>query len=451
MSPKPKKWVLILPVVIGIAGFVLLKQNQTQPVREALSEQPKLVRVIEAPLVTVIPGATGHGTVAPARTWGAVAQVGGRIVEKHPQLARGSILEADTLVLQIDPTDYELAIAQTEADIQAIHAQLDEQEMRTENGRKSLAIEQAALELNAKELERKRALVGKGGVSRSDLEDQERSLLGQQQSVQAQQNSLNLIPSQKALLMAQLAQQQAKLAAARRNLEHTSVRLPFTGRIAEVNVELDQYVREGEVLTIADDLEMAEVESQIPIEQIGGLLRSNPATDGVTTPFKLSRAGFGLKAEVRLREAGISATWQARVARLSDTLDPKTRTLGVFVEVEKPYVGVKPGVRPPLIKGLFVEVTLTGAPRPDSLVIPRHALHDDKVYLVDGQNRLEIRAVEPMLLQPGFVVLSKGLSGGERIVVSDLVPAIEGMLLEPTVDEPLLKGLLLQAGGGSRE
>ena len=42
------------------------------------------------------------------------------------------------------------------------------------------------------------------------------------------------------------------------------------------------------------------------------------------------------------------------------------------------------------------------------------------------------------LIQPEFVVIEEGLEAGERVVISDLVPAIEGMLLKPLPDEPAL-------------
>lgn len=446
----PRKWVIIIPILAGIAAIAFLKQNKMKPVQEPIKEQAKLVRVIEAPSVTVTPRAVGHGTAKPARSWEAVSQVKGKILEKHPKLLKGEFLEADTVILRIDPTDYELAIARTEADIQATRAQQQELNAKAANTRASLKIEQAALVLNEKELERKRKLIGKGSVSRSDLETQERSLLGQQQSVQSQRNTLNLIPSQKALLEAQLARHQATLSTARRDLANTEIQIPFTGRIAEVKAEQDQYIREGEVLAIADDLQLAEVEIQIPMDQMSSLIHSGKGSRTLNVASESGRDSLGLTAKVRLEEGGLSATWNARFARFSDTLDPKTRTAGVIIEVEKPYAEVKPGVRPPLLKGLFVAVDLAGKSRPDSLVIPRFALHGRKIYVANKENRLEIRDITIELTQPEFVVIDSGLEPGERVVISDLVPAIEGMLLKTSDDERSLKRLIQITREGSR-
>jgi RND family efflux transporter MFP subunit len=446
MFQPSKKWVILIPILIGAALVLFLKQQKKPPVQGPLKETAQLVRVIEVPATRVVPTATGHGTVLPSRTWEAVAQVKGKILEKHPRLRKGALLQADTLLLKIDPTDYALAVSQSEADIAATRAQIAELDAKTKNSAASLKIEQQALALSRKELQRYKSVFKRGGISRSDLETQERNLLTQQQSVQNQRNTLNLIPSQKALLEAQLAKQEAQLASNRRDLAHTEVRLPFTGRIAEINVELNQYVREGEVLTIADDLAQAEVEIQIPIERMAALIRSDTPVNLLENSRQEPAARFPLKASIQLREGGIDAVYEGRFARFSDTLDTKTRTVGVIIEIDDPYSRVQPGVRPPLLKGMFVQALLSGKPREQSLVIPRSALHNGSVYRVTDDNRLQLRTVKIDLLQPEYAVISSGLSQGDRIVVSDLLPAIDGMLLQP-VDAPEVTKQLLTAAG----
>ena len=64
-----------------------------------------------------------------------------------------------------------------------------------------------------------------------------------------------------------------------------------------------------------------------------------------------------------------------------------------------------------------------------------------------AETRLEIRAVKSGLVQGGFVEIVEGLASGENIVVSDLSPAIEGMLLRTTADEQALAALTRDAAG----
>ncbi|OQX47763.1 MAG: hypothetical protein B0D85_00590, partial [Candidatus Sedimenticola endophacoides] len=63
MSTSRKRWVLLIPVVIGVALFAMMKKNRLEPVQEPPGEQAKAVRVVTVPSLTVLPRATGHGSV----------------------------------------------------------------------------------------------------------------------------------------------------------------------------------------------------------------------------------------------------------------------------------------------------------------------------------------------------------------------------------------------------
>jgi RND family efflux transporter MFP subunit len=444
-SASPRKWLFFLPLLLGAFVLVLLVRRGDAPEHLEREPLPRSVRYIEAPVVTQVPRALGYGRARPVRVWEGVAEISGRILELHPELKKGALLPAESLLLRIDPSEYELAVSRAQADILATQAQLAEMGVKESNTRASLEIEAEALGLREVELRRKRDLVKKGTLSASEFEQEQRALLAQRQQVQAQQNALNLLPAERQLLEAQLARYEAQLASARLDLSRTEVRLPFRARISEVNVEAAQYVRQGASLVKADAIDKAEVEAQIPIARMRSLLNGGPQLDlGALPPGQLARS-LGIRAQVWLRDGGLDVSWDAKFVRMSDTLDPDTRTIGVIVEVDAPYADVQPGVRPPLVKGLFVEVELRGRPRPGSLVIPRQALHDGQVYLLGVDDRLEVRPVETAQLQPEYVVIASGLEPGERVLVSDLIPAAAGMALAGQPDPEVLGRLLATA------
>ena len=113
--------------------------------------------------------------------------------------------------------------------------------------------------------------------------------------------------------------------------------------------------------------------------------------------------------------------------------------------MDNPYQNIQPGVKPPLVKGMFVEVEIKGTPVPDQIVVPRSTVTNDLVYVVDETNRLQRREVKTKLAGANFLVVESGLTVGERIVVSDILPAIDGMLLEPVNDSETLKRLIGEA------
>ncbi|MCA9449721.1 MAG: efflux transporter periplasmic adaptor subunit, partial [Candidatus Omnitrophica bacterium] len=156
-----------------------------------------------------------------------------------------------------------------------------------------------------------------------------------------------------------------------------------------------------------------------------------------------------LPAKVRLLGGDLPMEWNAKVVRLSDKIDRQTRTIGMVVGIENPYNQVVPGVQPPLIKGMYCEVEIQGATRPNSFVIPRTALHGDQVYLVDVNGRLVRQEVVVNFFQSDFCAIREGLKVGDKVVITDLSPAIEGMPLEAVEDRELQETLLLEATGRS--
>ena len=139
--------------------------------------------------------------------------------------------------------------------------------------------------------------------------------------------------------------------------------------------------------------------------------------------------------------------WPARFARTSDTIDPKTRTIGVIVAVDGAYAGAQPGGRPPLTKGMFVEIEVRTCARDEWIVVPRAALHDGRLYLAGSDGRLNIQSVTTGLVQGDLAAIAQGIETGQQIVVSDLVPAIQGMLLAPRGDDAAMKRLRVEALG----
>ncbi|MGM0584405.1 MAG: efflux RND transporter periplasmic adaptor subunit, partial [Pseudomonadota bacterium] len=132
---------------------------------------------------------------------------------------------------------------------------------------------------------------------------------------------------------------------------------------------------------------------------------------------------------------GVEASWEAEVRRISDVMDPETRSIGIMVSVPDPYGQVVPGQRPPLIKGMFVRVILTGPPVEDVILLPRASIREGRALVIDPDNRLRLREVEVAYEDGDLAVIVGGLEPGARVVTSDVAPVIEGRLLAPERDE----------------
>ncbi len=441
------------PVAIGIAVLAWQLSQRQLPEQAEPSEVAKPVRVIEAAPSDFVPRALGYGFVQPGSVWEAVAQVSGKVVYRHPDLERGRLLEAGSELLRIDPANYELAVARIEASVEAVRAELEELDVRRANTESSLEIARRTLTLAEQDLVRKRKLLAKKNISQTTVDETESAVLNERRQIQDLQNQLNLLPAEQRVLEANLALNQAQLEEARLDLERTVIRLPFEARIAEVLAEATQFVSAGQKLGVADSIDVAEVTAQIALNHMRPLVPTGLDLSSLSVEeiSDLPRR-WGFSAEVRLVAGDFAASWEARFDRISDMVDPQTRTLGLVVAVDEPYRRAIPGQRPPLTKNMYVEVEVRGAPQANRIAVPRVALHrgadgGDVVYLAGPDDRLGFRPVTLGPVQSDFVIVEQGLEGGERVVVSDLIPAIEGMLLAPRMDEDLAGRLAAQAGG----
>lgn len=233
-----------------------------------------------------------------------------------------------------------------------------------------------------------------------------------------------------------------------RDLERTVIRAPFDMRVASLKVEADQYVSVGQSLFEGDAVDRVEIEAQVAMSALRRLFIGRP-------DFKIDIQRFGEKfSEIVNMEPVVQmdlgnhvAQWQAEFVRFSDTVDADTRTMGVVVAVDRPYDKIKPGYRPPLSKGMFVKVVLSGKFRSQRLVVPRSSVRAGVVYVADENNRLRRRPVKTLFSQGDVTVIDEGLEAGERVVVSDLVPAVEGMLLHIQIDQALNQSLKAVGSG----
>ena len=450
MLRHARKILILLLIVLGaLAGLILLKPREA-PKRVPLEERVTPVRVVEAPAVDVAPRVLGYGNVKPGKVWEAVGEVSGTVVHRHPELQKGAILQAGTELLRIDPADYRLSVAQIKANIRSVEAQLGVLDVRALNTKQSLAIEERRLNLGRKQLGRKRELLRRGAISQSEVEQEERSVLAGEQAVQNLRNAMKLLPAERSVQEATRDQLKARLETARRDLSRTTIVAPFTCRIAAVHVELSQFAAKGRVLIEADGLDVAEVIAQTPIGKMLTLLPPEieiPTEPGAVMPRL--RGVTDIEAVVRLRTGDVEVEWPARFLRMSDMVDPRTRTIGVIVAVDQPYRQVESGRRPPLVKNMYVEVELRGPPRPKAVVIPRAALDGKRVYVAGPDDRLNRREVEVQFAQTNFVVVRSGLAPLERVVISDLPFAVEGMRVRPVVDRDATESLVAEAVGAT--
>ncbi len=424
-----------------------MKANKKPPVRLENRERVQAVRVMPLKKTSVIPRTKGYGYVQADRTWQAIGEVSGQVVLMTDKIKKGYFIKKGELLLKIDTRSYGLAESRGVAEVMNLDARLKELDQSRKNTERLLVIEKRSLAIRAQELDRKRKLYDKQFISASDLEKEETSFLTRQTSVNSLKNILKLIPAQKKALLAQKRSGESSVAERRLDVAKTEIRAPFNGRISKVNVERLQFAPAGTVMLEAESIDRAEIPVQLSPREFFKLLPRDRDKGFTRIPdIETIRKAIGIRAKVRFPlDENLIIEWDAQFSRTGEAIDPATGTLSFYVTVDTPYVGMISGKRPPLVTNMYVEVEMSGRSLSDRFILPRSAVHDSQIYICTPENRLEIRKVEPEFSMGNLTVLTTGVADGESLVLSDLVPAVDGMKLLPQPDQETQKQV--QAAG----
>jgi multidrug efflux pump subunit AcrA (membrane-fusion protein) len=443
---KGQKALAVLMLLLGLIGLIALTKSRKRPPRLEAKEHPTSVRVLPAPALAVVTRARGHGFLRPGRTWEAVAQVGGRLLRRSPQLEVGAFVEANHELFVIDPADYQLAVETAQAEQATLQAQLQQLDVEAHSLKEKLTLTRKIVKLAEAELGRQQKLLEKSSSTRTAFDRELQTTLTKRQQTLDLEGAQAQLPSRRAYLKAQLRQVTTRLAQARLNVARTQIRVPFAARVGAVLVEVGQYVRPGQVVARFDGTATAEVTALIPRERMRLLAQTFQKHQAATGIQELVPLLSQVNARLRIQLAGQAVDWPAKVLRMADSVDPRTRMIGIVVSVEGPYQNIVPGSRPPLIKGMYVEVLLESPPGPPMVVVPRSVLRGNRIPVVGPDQRLLLPQVVIDSLHPRFAVLKSGLEPGTKVVLSELLPAVKGMLLTSQLDPAALISLQNEAG-----
>lgn len=338
---------------------------------------PPLVAVRRAEAGPLTLSVEAQGEVVPRTESLLVAQVGGRVVRVAPSFVNGGFFGEGDVLLSIDSSDYELAVEEARQ-----------------------AVSQAELRL-AREL-------ADAEIARRDWES-----LGRGEATPLVLREPYVAEARSALAAARARVRKAEL-----DVERCTVRAPYDGLVRSERVDAGQYVAGGTELGRVFAIDYAEVRLPLADDELAYL----PAPDDGEGP------GVGAPVLLRGEFAGERFEWQGVVDRIEAEIDPRTRMVTLVARVADPYRRGEVRDRPALRVGMFVEAEIEGRAVPDAVVLPRSALRDrTKAYVVDGEDRLRIRSVEVLKADRRSVVFAGGVNAGDRIVVSPLEVAIEGM------------------------
>src|ERR1700691_4361776 len=184
-------------------------------------------------------------------------EVAGRIVELH--VVDNKYVRKGDLLLVIDPTNFRIAVSQSEAavqqaqaNVQNIEAQMTVQQAQINASRAQLQQGHAALVFAQQQAERYQTLAKDGWGTVQNAQQFTSQLHQQEAAVQSAQENLNqalrkveTLKAQRLSAEAGLAQAKAQLSQAQVNLERTRILAPVDGYVTNLLAQLGDYVNVG--------------------------------------------------------------------------------------------------------------------------------------------------------------------------------------------------------------
>jgi membrane fusion protein, multidrug efflux system len=247
-----------------------------------------------------------------------------------------------------------------------------------------------------------------------------------------QQQAVDQAVSNERSLAAQVAAAQAQLETAEINLGYTEIRAPIDGKISATSVT------EGNVVSPTSGT-LATLVSQDPIYVVFPV--------ALRTALELAdkyipKGGFpAVVIRLRLPNKEIYKE-TGHLDYVSPTVDETTDTVTLRGVIPNPIVAKLAG-QPPfreLSDGEFVTVLLEGVQPVSVLAIPRTAVLSDQqgdyVFVVDGQNRAQVRRIRLGQSTPSTAVVMSGLKEGELVISEGVQRARPDEVVSPGPASP---------------
>ena len=375
---------LIIPVfILGIFLFLAATLMATAPILEPSSVEKlaTTVRVVEIQPKSVQLKVNSQGSVMPSTESQLIPEVSGKVSWMSPNLVAGGYFDDQEILIRVDDTDYKTKLDRAQANLTRAEAEQQHNEF---------------------EYRRMQSLVKRNLVSRSQLENSLRAYRVAEASLQDATANFNQ---------------------AEQDLARTQIRAPFAGLVRSENVDIGQFVSRGSPIATIYAGNQAEVRLPIADRQLAFL--NIPVSIRGEIPQE-----FQPEVTLTAQYAGQTLEWKGNIVRSEAEIDVSSRMVQLVARVESTSNPV------PLSIGLFVSAEIQGLAAKNVVVLPREALrNDNQVLVVDDENRLRFRKIETLRLYQDDLLVQAGLEAGERVCISPLQTAIEGMVVNPVINE----------------
>jgi RND family efflux transporter MFP subunit len=383
---------------VGLMLVVLTGCGRQQAVHEMPAPPPPGVTVVAVTQQTIPLYLDYIGSTAAVRSVDLRARVEGFLQKRG--FTEGGDVKEDDLLFVIDPSPFQAALEQAQA-------QLARDEAALAGAQAQLVKDKASLAFARDQVERYRSLAEQEFVTKEAF-DNYRTLADQAAAAVAVDNAA-INQATAAIKADGAAITQTKL-----NLSYCTIRAPLSGRIGRALVDVGNLVGPGENAVLASIVQLdpiyvyfsassRELSQIVKYQQQGKLPVTVTLADQSTHPH------------------------QGKVDFLNNTIDTATATLKMRAVVPNP--------EKTLLPGQYTRVRLLVAQQSDALLVPAEAVGDDQVgqyvFVVGPDNKVEKRSIVAGITYQSMRVVDKGVKAAERVITEGMQKVQPGIVVQP--------------------
>lgn len=372
------KPIFILSVAVVVSYILwLLGQVQPDPVEDAPAPDV-IVQILTPEDIQVTINSTG--TTKPLTQTVLNAEVGGEVIYRSKKFSEGSSVLAGEILAKIDDTDLQL--------------QYKSALLQLANAEVQYSLQVAESEV-AKEAWDK---LGKGKGS-----------------------DLALKKPQLKQTEALMEVAKAQVNSAKKKLNKTEIVAPYAGRIQSSNIDIGTTIVPGQPLGAM--YTSSEIEVTLSVKDNDLQFLSIPMDGRKLNPSEQA------KVSIKSFYKGRNQTWEGKLERVDGVIDPITRMINLIAVFKNDFIETD---KPSLPIGLFVEAQIDGVILKNVFRVPVNAISENnEVFIVDKNNQLQSRSILVLKKYNEFVIAKDNLKAGERLVITKLSTASNGITVNP--------------------
>lgn len=372
------KPIFILSIAVVVSYILwLLGQVQPDPVEDAPAPDV-IVQILTPEDIQVTINSTG--TTKPLTQTVLNAEVGGEVIYRSKKFSEGSSVLAGEILAKIDDTDLQL--------------QYKSALLQLANAEVQYSLQVAESEV-AKEAWDK---LGKG--KGSDL-------------------ALKIPQLKQTEALMEVAK--AQVNSAKKKLNKTEIVAPYAGRIQSSNIDIGTTIVPGQPLGAM--YTSSEIEVTLSVKDNDLQFLSIPMDGRKLNPSEQA------KVSIKSFYKGRNQTWEGKLERVDGVIDPITRMINLIAVFKNDFIETD---KPSLPIGLFVEAQIDGIILKNVFRVPVNAISENnEVFIIDKNNQLQSRSILVLKKYNEFVIAKDNLKAGERLVITKLSTASNGITVNP--------------------